>query len=122
MVGIGTDIQAISEFAALPHIRSPGIFFTDGELEHGSRSAAGCLASLAGILAAKESLLKAVPSHPPCCWLDIEIRHSMRGAPFLQFHGTLASWFVERNFRAHLSISHSGNYATAVVLIEKGHK
>jgi holo-[acyl-carrier protein] synthase len=119
MIGIGTDIQVISEFASLPNIRNPGVFFTDGELAHGLRSAAGSMSSLAGILAAKESLLKALRGRPLCCWLDIEVCHTENGAPTFRFHGPLAVWLAENRLRAHVSISHSGDYANAVVLLDK---
>jgi holo-[acyl-carrier protein] synthase len=119
MTGIGSDIQSISEFASLPNIRNPDVFFTVGELEHGARSAAGSISSLAGILAAKESLLKALPGRPLCYCLDIEVCHGVYGAPAFRFHGALAAWMAEHRLRAQLSISHSGDYANAVVLVDK---
>lgn len=119
MIGVGIDLQSIPEFAALPNISTAGVFFTDEEIAHAGRSAAGRASSLAGILAAKESLLKALPERPVCCWLDMEVCHENRGKPFFRFHGALAAWFSQQRMRAHLSISHSGDYATAIVALDQ---
>jgi len=118
-MAVGIDLQHVGEFAAAAHLREPGGCFTEEELAHGARAAAGAAASLAGIFAAKEALFKALPDRPPCFWEDVQVGHDERGRPCLRFGGTLAPWVAQRCIRAATSISHSGDYAVAMALVER---
>lgn len=88
MRGIGTDIQAISESAALANICTPGVFFTEGELENGGKHV---------------------------------VHNGDAGSEGVAVEGVASpsAWLIENRLRADVSISHSGDYATGVVLIYK---
>lgn len=71
--------------------------------------------SFAGLFCAKEAAVKALGTGfghgiMPC---DITVSHTELGAPILEFTGGAVSAFG--GFDAHLSISHDGDYAVAVV-------
>lgn len=119
MIGIGTDIQSIPEFERAKDLQQPGFFFTDEECRHGHRAAAGAAASLTGILAAKEALFKSLPTRIKFFWTDAEVRHSDTGAPHFCFYGTLNDFMTEQGLRTLLSISHSGDYASAFVVVDR---
>lgn len=71
--------------------------------------------SIAGLYCAKEAFLKAIKKGINNYSLkDIEISHEENNAPFIILHNSL------KDFKAGsiaLSISHDGNYATAIVSI-----
>ena len=66
------------------------------------------LESLAGVFAAKEAFFKAIGSKED--WLDVWVEKTAEGKPFLR--STLA-----QNKNTELSISHSGDYVIAVVIL-----
>lgn len=119
MIGIGIDIQSLDEFSAASHLCESDLCFTDAERAHGETARAGAVASLAGIFAAKEALLKALPRRPFCYWDDIEVCHDSSGRPAFRFYGDLAQWLQSSGWRATPSISHSGTYAAAVAVVER---
>jgi phosphopantetheine--protein transferase-like protein len=65
---------------------------------------------LAGWLAAKEAYFKACGAKSD--WLDLAVGHDEYGAPYLLIKS-------ERNNRIKLSISHDGEYAMAVAIIDE---
>lgn len=69
--------------------------------------------------AAKEALLKALRVPPGLRWHELEVQSGDGGAPALQLHGA-ARRAAERLgvARLHLSLSHSGDMAAAVVVAE----
>lgn len=104
-IRVGTDIvhiprvsSLLSDETALERI------FTRSELKDRDPS------HLAGILAAKESVFKAMDVRP--CWLDIEIGSSESGRPAARLSGKLAGAAM-----IGLSISHDGDYAVAIALV-----
>jgi len=66
------------------------------------------LESLAGVFAAKEAFFKAIGSKEN--WLDVWVEKTTEGKPLLR--STLA-----QNTNTELSISHSGDYVIAVVIL-----
>lgn len=77
---------------------------------------------LAGIFAAKEALAKAVrePSLLGKYYREVTVCHRENGTPDLKLSESLAEAFSGRGIRvADLSISHDGDYAVAVVLVER---
>ncbi|MBB65315.1 MAG: holo-[acyl-carrier-protein] synthase [Waddliaceae bacterium] len=72
----------------------------------------------AGRFAAKEAISKALGTGfgEHLSWLDLEILPNNQGAPCVHWIKDLAIRF--KNYRFHLSISHSENYAVATVVIE----
>jgi phosphopantetheinyl transferase (holo-ACP synthase) len=55
-------------------------------------------------------------------WTDIEIGHDAERAPVIRLHGALRERFERRGWRALVSISHSGDYVSTVVVIAGGHR
>ena len=66
------------------------------------------LESLAGVFAAKEAFFKAIGSKED--WLDVWVEKTAEGKPLLR--STLV-----QNKKSELSISHSGDYVIAVVIL-----
>ena len=118
LVGLGHDLQVISELEKSKSLQEANIFFTDEELKY-CKTKKHPLLSLGGIFAAKESLYKALPDQNDFYWTDVYISHSKNGAPKLNYSGQLKQKFIENQWISHLSISHSGEYASAVVIISK---
>lgn len=116
LIGLGQDLQLVSAMAAATALREPGVFFTEGECAHAAASATP-EATLAGLFSAKEALFKALPAQTGSYWTDIELVHERRGAVGVRLHGALAAAFRANGWQAHVSISHSGEYATAVAVI-----
>jgi len=119
MISIGIDIQSIDEFAAARGLLESGLCFTEAERVHGERAAAGAASSLAGIFAAKEALLKALPMRPPCYWDEIEVAHDASGRPKFRLYGALEQWIRGLHWTVTPSISHSGGYALAVAVVDR---
>lgn len=117
LIAVGHDLQRVDELVGRDDLREPGVMFTAAECERFARSA-DPLRSLAGGFACKEALFKALPAIDGVFWTDIEVVHDHRGAPTLRFHGALAERFAREGWRALLSISHSGDYASAVVILD----
>lgn len=71
--------------------------------------------------AAKEAFLKAVGTgwRDGLSWTDVEVLTGPRGRPRLRLHGTAAERLREMGAGAsHLSFTHEGGSATAVVVLE----
>lgn len=122
MIGLGHDIQLISELEGAAALREPGVFFTAGELRRFA-SAPAPAQSLAGAFAAKEALFKALPPLPggqTWFWTDAELVHDRRGAPRFRAHGSLASHLAGHRLGVRVSISHSGGFASSVVVVTGG--
>ena len=78
------------------------------------------LSSFAGLLCAKEAFIKAVKGisqFPSFGFSDFELSHSPNGRPLIVLHGILADWCRARDVDVDISISHSGDYAAAMVLV-----
>lgn len=116
LIGIGHDIQVVSELAGRDDLWAPGVLFTEGEVAYAQASRSP-LSTLAGMFSAKEAVFKAVPDAAGGFWTDIEVAHDARRAPSLCLRGALGELFEARGWAAWLSISHGGDYASAVVVI-----
>lgn len=120
LIGLGHDLQLVSELETTAGLREPGVFFTPGELRRFA-SSADPLQSMAGGFAAKEALFKALPAAPePWFWTDAELVHDGRGAPRFHPHGALAAHLGRRRLGVSVSISHSGGFASSVVIVTGG--
>jgi len=116
LIALGHDLQRISELEGRPDLLTADTLFTAAERERFARSPAP-LHSIAGTFAGKEALFKALPAVPGGFWTDLEVAHDPRGAPVLRAHGTIAALLAREGWRVHLTISHSGDYASAVVAV-----
>jgi len=95
--------------------------FTDAEIAYATSAPGEAATRLAARFAAKEAAFKALRLADSMAWRDIEVRRTPTGACDLVFHGAvgraaLASGVEE----AAVSLSHEGDYATAVVVTRMG--
>jgi phosphopantetheine--protein transferase-like protein len=101
---IGIDLVHLPKF--IEKIKDETLLqrlFTDEEL----REAGGSAETLAGMFAAKEAYFKAVRHTPE--WHAVQLRHDTDGAPQLVARG--------QSGEISVSISHDGEYVTAVAMI-----
>ena len=114
VVGIGIDLVEIARFertlARTPALRTR--LFTAGERDLPP-------AGLAARFAAKEALAKALGAPAGLHWLDADVVREPSGRPRLEVSGTVAARAVELGVtRFHLSLSHDGGFACAMVVAE----
>lgn len=110
--GIGIDVVDIDRFEKSIN-RTPGLLeklFTTAERQKP-------LASLAARFAAKEALYKALsPSHG-LSWHEAEVINLESGKPDFFFRGAIAD--LVDGAQVHLSLSHDGGIASAMVVLER---
>ncbi|MCI4062698.1 holo-ACP synthase [Micromonospora sp. R77] len=76
--------------------------------------------SMAARFAAKEAVAKALGAPGGLSWHDCEIVPDPDGRPWLTVAGTVAAAATERGInRWHLSLSHDGGIASAMVVAER---
>lgn len=114
ILGVGIDVVDIERFSESLE-RTPALLdrlFTSAE----SGLPVG---SLAGRFAAKEALAKALGAPAGLAWLDAEIVNEEWGRPVLRLSGTVDKRAQDLGVRSsHLSISHDGGIASAIVVLE----
>lgn len=115
IVGIGTDLVAVERFeAALT--RTPGLaarLLTPDEQ-------ALSMESRAARFAAKEALAKALGSPGGLRWQDCEVVRDEHGKPSFVLRGTVEALAERLGVQqVHLSLSHDGGFATAMVVCER---
>ncbi|NIO00838.1 MAG: holo-[acyl-carrier-protein] synthase [Candidatus Latescibacteria bacterium] len=121
--GIGIDTIEISRIDRIFHEygdRFLAKVFTPWEQEYARRWKAPD-ARLAARFAAKEACMKALGTgwSRGVRWKDIEIIRGAGGQPELSLHGEAKKRLLELQAeKAHLTITHSREYATAVVILE----
>ncbi len=120
IIGIGVDVCPVERFAA-SLARTPGLrdrLFTPAEQRTpsgGERSSE----SLAARFAAKEALAKALGAPGDLRWHDAEVVVGERGRPHLEVRGTVAQRAAELGVTSwHVSLSHDGGIASAMVIAE----
>lgn len=121
--GIGIDIVEVSRIQAfLDQDNQPLLsrLFTPAELAHclHKKQSADCLA---GRFAAKEAFVKALGSglRDGLSWVEMEIVNNPLGKPELLFSGKTAQILNNLGkLETHLSISHDGGKAVAMVVLE----
>ncbi len=92
--------------------------FTDGEIAYATAAPARASERLAARFAAKEATMKALGLvEQPADWRNIEVRRSPSGTCDLALHGGVREAAIRLGAEAFaLSLSHEGDYATAVVI------
>ena len=120
IIGVGIDVVPVERFAE-SLIRTPGLrdrLFTEAE----QRTPSGnprTGESLAARFAAKEAVAKALGAPGDLHWHDAEITVGEHGRPHLEVSGTVAGRAAQLGVSAwHLSMSHDGGIASAVVVAE----
>lgn len=113
-MGVGIDVVDVARFAAslerTPRLRER--LFTEEERKLP-------VLSLAARFAAKEALAKVLGAPPGLRWTDAEVLRRSSGRPELQVRGTVAEAAARLGITVwHVSLSHDGGIATAVVIGE----
>ncbi|NLC71073.1 MAG: holo-ACP synthase [Desulfuromonadaceae bacterium] len=124
IAGIGTDMVRVARFRRFLEEGKTALLerlFTSAEREY-AFSKRDPAPHLAARFAAKESFSKALGTgfRDGLSWKEIEVVHDPLGKPELVLTGRAAEILGERGFSSlQLSLSHDGEYATAVVVAEK---
>ncbi|MCG6964614.1 MAG: holo-ACP synthase [Acidobacteria bacterium] len=120
IIGVGLDLIAVERIDRLL-------------ARHGDRFLSRCFSSdelvrpsdpehLAGLLAAKEAAFKAllVPATSGIGWKDIAVIRGRDGLPRLRFQGRAQEQGARLGINvSHVSITHHGGFAAAVVILER---
>ena len=115
IVGIGVDVCEIARFEAMAR-RTPGAVT---KVLCPAEAALPLMASKAGRFAAKEALAKALGAPRGMAWQDCEVVVSPEGQPSFELRGTVAERVAALGIgRIHLSLSHDGGVAVAMVVCE----
>ena len=110
--GIGIDVVDIERFAESIK-RTPALLeklFTPAERTKPA-------SSLAARFAAKEALYKALSPDHGLSWHEAEVINLENGKPAFLFRGAIAD--LVDGAQVHLSLSHDGGIASAMVILER---
>lgn len=121
--GIGTDIVAVERFQRFIDTGKSAVIerlFTAAERSRcaNRKDAASCMAAR---FAAKEAFLKALGTglRGGISWLNMEVSNNTLGKPELGLSGKAAEQFQLNGLvSVHLSLSHDGGNAIAMVVLE----
>ena len=120
IVGVGIDVCSVSRFDAMLE-RHPGIvvrLFNPAETRVRGLARSG--RSLSARFAAKEALSKALGAPGNLSWRDAEVVSDDNDRPSMKMRGSVARRAAELGItRVHLSLSHDGGIATAIVIAER---
>ena len=119
IVGVGIDVVEVARLTRALE-RTPGLagrLFTPDEAGAGEQARAA--ESLAARFAAKEAVAKALGAPGGLRWRDAAVVALESGRPVLRLHGGVAEEAAAQGITTwHLSLSHDGGVATAVVVAE----
>ena len=122
IIADGCDLIEIERIAkALQRENFCTRIYTAAELSYAeSKKNQRKAASLAAVFAAKEAVAKALGvGLGQIGWREIEVRHDELGKPFVALSGRARTLAEERGVKnIHLSLSHSREYALAMVILE----
>ena len=122
IIADGCDLIEIERIAkALQRENFCTRIYTAAELSYAESKKNQCkAASLAAVFAAKEAVAKALGvGLGQIGWREIEVRHDELGKPFVALSGRARVLAEERGVKnIHLSLSHSREYALAMVILE----
>jgi len=110
--GIGIDVVDIERFTESIN-RTPALLEKLFTLAERTKSTA----SLAARFAAKEALYKALSPEHGLSWHDAEVINLENGKPAFLFRGGIAD--LVDGAQVHLSLSHDGGIASAMVVLER---
>jgi len=124
-VVVGVDLVRISEVSSSVERFGKRFLervYTPHELRYCLAVAELCATRLAGRFAVKEAALKVlrVDNRQAVSWRSIEVRRTSAGWCELALHGAAAALAAQAGLSAFsVSLSHEGDYASAVVLAER---
>jgi holo-[acyl-carrier protein] synthase len=115
IVGVGVDVVEVERLQrALARTPSLAARLFTAQEQGGARAE-----SLAARFAAKEAVAKALGAPGGLRWVDAEVVREDSGRPRLVLHGSVAEEAAAQGISTwHLSLSHDGGIATAVVVAE----
>ncbi|HEY9659744.1 MAG TPA: 4'-phosphopantetheinyl transferase superfamily protein [Allocoleopsis sp.] len=119
MLIIKSVIQPIATIDPLLPVLLDIEFFSSYEQHYCGRKA-NPLASFTGIWCAKTALnqaIRCIVEFPACTFSDFEVCHADNGRPWIGLNHQLAQWCQKQNLSIDLSITHSGDFAAATVLL-----
>ena len=120
IVAVGIDVVLVERFTSAL-ARTPLLadrLFTESERLTPSGNPRSP-ESLAARFAAKEAMAKALGAPSGLSWQDCEVVSDPDGRPWLTMTGTVAAAAAERGIsRWHLSLSHDGGIASAMLVAE----
>ncbi len=123
VAGVGTDLARVDRFRRFLAENKRGVIdriFTAGEKDY-AFAKKDPAPHLAARFAAKEAFLKALGLglREGISWQDLDVANDALGKPSLVVRGRAAEISRERRIdRIHLSYSHDGDYAQAMVILE----
>ncbi len=123
IIGIGVDVVDIERFRdVIERLKDRFILrvFTPGEQQfcNGHRDT---VPHFAVRFAAKEALFKALGTGwaKGVTWLDVEVQRERQDAPTMVLHGEALRLSEAKGVHAlHISLSHTDNWAVAMVILE----
>jgi holo-[acyl-carrier protein] synthase len=110
IVGLGVDLVDISKFSKFLEVPN----FKQRIFPLNERTLSPL--HLAGRFAAREALFKALGDQAVFKYKDLEVMNEANGKPKFKFFNELSRYCEDKII--HLSISHTSEYAMAVVVIE----
>jgi holo-[acyl-carrier protein] synthase len=120
IIGVGIDVVPVARFESAS-VRTTQLIerlFTPTE-RFTAHGVARTAESLAARFAAKEAVAKAMGSPGGMSWHDAQVVVDGTGRPRLIIEGTVAAKAAELGIRSwHVSLSHDGGVASAVVIAE----
>ena len=120
IIAVGIDVVLVERFTAAL-ARTPLLadrLFTESERLTPSGNPRSP-ESMAARFAAKEAMAKALGAPSGLSWQDCEVVSDPDGRPWLTMTGTVAAAAAERGIsRWHLSLSHDGGIASAMLVAE----
>ena len=121
IVAVGIDVVLVDRFAGALR-RTPLLaerLFTEAERTTSSGNQRS-VESLAARFAAKEAVAKALGAPTGLHWHDCEVVSDPDGRPWLTVSGSVAEAAAKLDItRWHLSLSHDGGIASAMVVAER---
>jgi holo-[acyl-carrier protein] synthase len=120
IVGVGIDVCSIERMRKALDRHGERFFARIcSDRERQDLTGRDTATSLAGRFAAKEAFAKALDGAPGVGWHEIEVRRTATGRPKLELSGNALSLVEQHGVtRWHLSITHDGGVAAAVVVLE----
>lgn len=118
---VGVDLTEVTRIRNLIERygdRFLGRVFTPAEIEYCRGKKQGSMQSFAARYAAKEAVFKStgLGLRTHMRWHDIEVRNDKNGRPELHLSGHVATLLEGK--KAHISLSHSGDMAIAMVVVD----
>jgi holo-[acyl-carrier protein] synthase len=124
IVGIGTDIVSLKKLKQV--IDRHGDRFFEKILTKKERDRWSSLQFVGGRFAAKEAIIKCLSDFldVPVPFNEIEINNDEKGKPSVNFLSPQVKYQsgIGSKFKFWISISHSGEYASATAILEKNDK